>query len=63
MIAASLLPKAEMVHWGFATGFLTLGLLLVAETVVGREVWALRPWRTLARMGTEPTSATLRGPI
>ena len=45
MIAAGLLPQAEMVHWGFATGFLTLGLLLVAETVVGREVWALRPWR------------------
>jgi hypothetical protein len=34
-----------MVHWWFATGFLVLGLLLVAESVVGREIWALRPWR------------------
>ena len=45
MIALSLMPKAEMVHWAFATGFLTLGLLLVAETLVGRETWAIRPWR------------------
>jgi hypothetical protein len=34
-----------MVHWWFATGILVLGLLLVAEVVVGPEVWALRPWR------------------
>ena len=40
-----LIPPAEMVHWWFATGFLILGLLLVAETVVGRETWGLRPWR------------------
>lgn len=45
MIVAGLMPKAEMVHWGFATGFLTLGLLLAAETIVGRDVWAVRPWR------------------
>jgi hypothetical protein len=40
-----LMPPAELVHWWFATGFLTLGLLLVAEAVVGREVWTARPWR------------------
>jgi hypothetical protein len=45
VIAAGLMPPAEMVHWGFATGFLTLGLLLVAEALVGRETWAARPWR------------------
>jgi hypothetical protein len=45
VIAAGLMPPAEMVHWWFATGFLVLGLLLVAESLVGRDVWALRPWR------------------
>jgi hypothetical protein len=39
-------PRAEIVHWLFATGFLLLGLLLLAEAVVGREVWRMRPWRT-----------------
>jgi hypothetical protein len=38
-------PPAEHVHWLFATGFLLLGLLLLAEAVVGREVWRLRAWR------------------
>ena len=42
---AGIQPPAEMVHWWFGTGFLVLGLLLVAEAVVGTEVWALRPWR------------------
>ena len=45
MIVADLMPPAEMVHWVFATGFLVLGLLLVAESIVGRETWARRPWR------------------
>jgi hypothetical protein len=45
VIVARLMPHAEMVHWWFATGFLTLGLLLVAEALVGREVWVARPWR------------------
>ena len=38
-------PPAEHVHWMFATGFLMLGLCLLAEAVVGSEVWASRPWR------------------
>jgi hypothetical protein len=29
----------------FATGFLALGLFLLAEAVVGRDVWAKRRWR------------------
>ena len=39
------MPHAEMVHWWFASGFLMLGLLGLAQAVVGEEVWALRPWR------------------
>ena len=45
MIVAQLMPHAEMVHWWFAGGCLALGLLLLAEAAVGREVWSLRPWR------------------
>ena len=45
MILAGIEPKAEMVHWWFATGFLILGLLLLSEALVGPEVWGRRPWR------------------
>jgi hypothetical protein len=45
VIAASLLPPSEHVHWWFATGFLFVGLLMLAEAAVGPEVWALQPWR------------------
>ena len=38
-------PKAEMVHWLFAGGVLLLGLTLLAEGIVGEEVWSRRPWR------------------
>jgi hypothetical protein len=38
-------PRAEIVHWLFATGFLLLGLILLAEAIVGVEVWRKRPWR------------------
>ena len=40
-----MMPRAEMVHWWFAAGMLMLGLLGVAQLVVGAEVWAIRPWR------------------
>jgi hypothetical protein len=40
-----MLPPSEHVHWWFATGFLLLGLLLLAEAVVGPEVWRRRAWR------------------
>jgi hypothetical protein len=39
------MPPAEHVHWLFATGFLTVGLFLLAEAIVGPEVWARRRWR------------------
>jgi hypothetical protein len=38
-------PPSEHVHWMFATGFLTLGLFLLAEAIVGEEVWRRRAWR------------------
>ena len=38
-------PRAELVHWGFAAGFLLLGLILLAEVIVGSEVFAMRSWR------------------
>jgi hypothetical protein len=40
-----MIPPAEMVHWLFATGVLFLGLCLLAEAIVGSEVWNRRPWR------------------
>jgi hypothetical protein len=42
---AALMPQAEMVHWWFASGFLLLGLVLLAEGIVGREVWGRHRWR------------------
>jgi len=44
-MVAALMPRAEMVHWWFASGFLLLGLVLLAEGIVGREVWGRRRWR------------------
>jgi hypothetical protein len=38
-------PPSEHVHWMFATGFLILGLCLLAEAIVGTEVWTRRRWR------------------
>jgi hypothetical protein len=40
-----MLPRAEFVHWWFATGFLVLGVLLLAEAIVGEAVWRRRAWR------------------
>jgi hypothetical protein len=40
-----MLPKAEFVHWWFATGFLILGLLLLVEALVSEAVWRRRSWR------------------
>jgi hypothetical protein len=38
-------PRAEMVHWLFATGILFVGLCLLCEAIVGEEVWRKRTWR------------------
>ena len=45
-------PPAEVVHWLFATGFVFLGLCLLAEAIVGREVWRRRSWRAYLWPGT-----------
>lgn len=38
-------PRAELVHWAFAAGFLLLGLILLAEVIVGTAVFGMRRWR------------------
>jgi FtsH-binding integral membrane protein len=38
-------PPAQFVHWMFATGFLLLGVCLLAKALVGDEVWNRRAWR------------------
>ena len=38
-------PPAEVVHWMFGVGFVFLGLCLLAEAIVGPEVWRRRNWR------------------
>jgi hypothetical protein len=43
-----MLPPAEHVHWLFATGFLLLGLCLLARAIVGDELWGRRAWRRYA---------------
>jgi len=63
MIVARIMPRAEMVHWWFAAGFLMLGLLLVAELVVGSEVWAQRPWRRYLWPGLLFTMGVLMWPV
>ena len=63
MILAGIEPQAEMVHWWFATGILVLGLLFLAETVVGTEVWARRPWRRYLWPGTLFLLGVLMWPV
>jgi hypothetical protein len=38
-------PRAEIAHWLFAALFLLLGLILLAEVIVGTEVFRRRRWR------------------
>jgi hypothetical protein len=45
-------PPPEYVHWLFASGFLTLGLFLLAEAVVGPAIWGRRRWRLYLWPGT-----------
>src|SRR5919201_2833578 len=56
-------PPAEHVHWLFATGFLTLGLLLLAEAVVGQAVWRRRAWRAYLFPGTLFLMGVLMWPV
>jgi len=63
VIIAAIQPRAEFVHWWFATGFLVLGLLLYAEVLVGPEVWGRRPWRRYLWPGTLFLMGVLMWPV
>jgi hypothetical protein len=41
-------PRAEVAHWLFASLALLLGLLLLAEAIVGPDVFRKRIWRAYA---------------
>jgi hypothetical protein len=56
-------PPAEVVHWMFGTGFLFLGLCLLAEAIVGREVWRARSWRAYLWPGTAFLMGVLMWPV
>jgi hypothetical protein len=57
------MPRAEMVHWWFAGGFLMLGLLGLAQALVGEEVWGLRPWRRYLWPGLTFLMGVLMWPV
>ncbi len=38
-------PPSEHIHWMFAAGILLLALCMLAEAIVGPEVWCRRRWR------------------
>jgi len=62
---------ALSVGWGLALLVVSVagspdpvsGLAAVGPSAILVFVWAVRPWRTLARIDAAPTQATLRGPI
>ncbi|HEX5450247.1 MAG TPA: hypothetical protein VFW85_09345 [Gaiellaceae bacterium] len=56
-------PQAEMVHWLFATGLLLLGLFLLAEVIVGPEVWRTRRWRAYLWPGLAFVMGVLMWPV
>jgi hypothetical protein len=56
-------PPAEHVHWLFATGFLLLGLCLLAEVIVGTEVWRRRAWRAYLWPGLAFTLGAFLWPV
>jgi hypothetical protein len=56
-------PPAEHVHWLFATGFLMLGLCLLAEAVVGADVWRKRAWRAYLWPGLAFALGLLMWPV
>jgi hypothetical protein len=57
------MPRAEFVHWWFATGFLGLGLLKAAEATVGPDVWELRAWRRYLWPGLTFLMGVLMWPV
>ncbi len=56
-------PPPEHVHWLFATGFLILGLCLLAEAIVGPDVWRRRAWRAYLWPGVVFLMGVLMWPV
>ena len=56
-------PRSEMVHWFFGAGILFVGLCLLSQAVVGREVWELRRWRKYLWPGLAFTLGVLLWPV
>lgn len=59
----ALMPPSENVHWWFATGFLLLGLCLLARAVVGPDVWDRRAWRRYLFSSLTLTAGILLWPV
>jgi len=56
-------PPSEMVHWLFGMGILLLGLLMLAEVIVGREIWVRRAWRAYLWPGLAFALGVLMWPV
>jgi len=56
-------PHAEFVHWFFASGILFVGLCLLSEAIVGREVWQARAWRKYLWPGVAFSMGVLLWPV
>lgn len=56
-------PPAEVVHWMFGVGFVFLSLCLLAEAIVGREVWRRRAWRAYLWPGIAFLMGVLMWPV
>jgi hypothetical protein len=56
-------PRAEMVHWVFASGVLVLGLITVAQAIAGPAVWAKRRWRVYLWPGISFGLGVLMWPV
>jgi hypothetical protein len=57
------LPRAEFVHWWFASGVLMLALLQYGEALVGGRVWSQRPWRRYLWPGLMFAMGVLMWPV
>jgi hypothetical protein len=57
------MPHAEMVHWWFGAGILTVALLSLSEAIVGSDVWAMRPWRRYLWPGLAFLMGVLMWPV
>jgi ATP/ADP translocase len=54
-----MIPRPESAHWVAAAVALLIGLLLLAEAIVGTEVFRRRPWRAYLFPGVVLVSSVL----